>query len=192
MSDIQSYLDQLKEQAAGSETVDWKSIQRKLVLDEENPLNLDKIDPIEGGSVLDKGLKRPSKKKFLKELEFHTKPGKSISVYRDLKSAFLEFRVRADLLAIKVGMTSEEFLEHINRTLEVLDTRIFETNVVRYETAEELLSDEKGYEELEVLRLEYKKAVEVLAIESAIEDQKALASHKVDLLSLLHDNDQKG
>ena len=99
----QALLDHLKDQIAGDKIVDWKDVKRDIKVDETNFRSLNKVDPIKKkGLCIDDVLnrvigKRPKryKSQFLEELEYHTEKGKNISVYRDILSALLEYKIRA-------------------------------------------------------------------------------------------------
>lgn len=189
----QALLDHLKDQIAGDKIVDWKDVKRDIKVDETNFRSLNKVDPIKKkGLCIDDVLnrvigKRPKryKSQFLEELEYHTEKGKNISVYRDILSALLEYKTRASNICEKVGMTEKEFIKQIDIAIEKTRDNIFETNTIRYEDAQERLADEKGFEELEQLRLEYHNTLEVLALESAVNNQKKLKANTVNLLGLL-------
>jgi hypothetical protein len=98
---------------------------------------------------------------------------------------------RADELCNKVKMTRAEFIGYIQDAIDKIDDIVVAMNTERYEEAERLLADEAGFEELKQLQIEYHKAIEVLAIEGAINDQKKLQGSTVNLLSLLHGEEEK-
>lgn len=193
MNNRQEELDKLKNLIAGEKEVDWKSITRKVNFDPSNPLSLRHIDP-ESNSNLDAimdGMFETNsdlelRNEFIKDLQRHSEPGKSIFTYRALKSALLEMKFRADELCSKVKMTKAEFIGYLQETVDKIDNLVVDMNVERYEEAQKLLADEAGFEELKQLQIEYHKAVEVLALEGAINDQKKLQGNTINLLSLLH------
>lgn len=194
----QEELDKIKAQIAGEEEIDWKSITRKVNFDPSNPLSLKNIDPDSGShldSILNDMFKAESdlelRNQFIKDLEHHTEKGKSIFTYRALKSALLEMKSRADELCVKVKMTRAEFIGYLQDAIDKIDDIVVTMNTERYEEAERLLADEAGFEELKQLQIEYHKAIEVLAIEGAINDQKKLKGNTVNLLSLLHGEEEK-
>lgn len=199
MNSRQEELDKIKAQIAGEEQIDWKSITRKINFDPSNPLSLRNIDPDSKSNldqIMDGMFEAESdialRNEFIEDLKRHTEKGKSIFTYRALKSALLEMKSRAEELYDKVKMTRAEFIGYIQDAIDKIDDIVVDMNTERYEEAERLLADEAGFEELKQLQIEYHKAIEVLAIESAVNDQKKLTGNTISLLSLLHpDNEQK-
>lgn len=194
----QEELDKIKAQIAGEKEIDWRSITRKVNFDPSNPLSLRNIDPDSGShldSILNDMFEAESdlelRNQFINDLKHHTEKGKSIFTYRALKSALLEMKSRADELCNKVKMTRAEFIGYIQDAIDKIDDIVVAMNTERYEEAERLLADEAGFEELKQLQIEYHKAIEVLAIEGAINDQKKLQGSTVNLLSLLHGEEEK-
>lgn len=193
MTNRQEQIDKLKNKLAGENIVDWKSITRKIEIDKSNPLSLSNIDKYTESSldqIMNNMFKVNSdaelRREFLKDLAKHSEKGKDLFTYRALKSALLEMKYQSKEFCSKVKMTEIEFEESIQQTIDKIDDIIVEMNTERYEEAERLLADEKGFEELRQLQIEYHKVIEVLSIEGAIEDRKKLQSNTVNLLSLLH------
>ena len=165
---------------------------RKITIDNDAPWDLGKIDVYEHTS-LNSILENTSnvkainiKQQFIDELAKHAKEGKDIYTYRAIKQALLEMKFQAKDLAGKVNMTVKEFTQKLSETMKTLDEHLADCKQEMYTIALELLSDDKGFEELEQAKLAYDKAMQTQYLMAAVEEKKALSSSKVDLLSVLH------
>lgn len=163
--------------------------KRKITIDNTNPWNLGLIDKYEDtslNSILESKAKpKDLRKQFIEELKKHSKEGKDLFTYRAIKQALMEMELQASDLAPKVNMTVNEFKSKVNKAMKEIDEHIADGKTIMYETALNLLADDEGFHELERLKIAYDKAMETNYLLAAVEEQKQLENHKVNLLDIL-------
>lgn len=168
--------------------------ERNVEVDPLSPVNLALVDKYSKEenltlyNILNDKLKKDKnslKKEFLASLESYSSPGKDLFTYRSIKTGLIELRLTAYNYADKLGMTPKEVIEKINSTIKKLDEHVLDARDELYNEALELLADEEGYKELERLRIEFQKAMEVQYIKSTIKSVDKLDSSKIDLIGML-------